>query len=225
MYLYETHCHTKRTSACSRLTADDIVEVYLKNGYTGVFITDHFINGNTTVDRSLPYGEQIREFCRGYREVKERAAGKLEVYFGLEYSYGGTDILVYGWEEEQLREAEDFMRPSFSEFGPYCAERGLLAVHAHPFREADYIDHVCLTSNIEAIETYNAARSDRCNRLGEFYAKEYGKAEIGGSDLHSRDQKFLSGMGFETKLTGVWDFVERVRRREGIILKVKNVLA
>lgn len=38
------------------MSAGDIVELYLANGYDGVVITDHFLNGNTTVNRELPSG-------------------------------------------------------------------------------------------------------------------------------------------------------------------------
>ena len=66
MYLLETHCHTKYTSACSRLDAETLVSLYLQNGYSGVVVTDHFLNGNTTVDRALPWERQIDDFFIGY---------------------------------------------------------------------------------------------------------------------------------------------------------------
>lgn len=225
MYLYETHCHTKTSSACSRLSAEDIVRLYTENGYTGVFITDHFLTGNTAVDRSLPFAAQIHEFCRGYREVKQCAAGKLQVFFGLEYSFCGTDVLVYGWDEEALAAHEEFLHLPFAAFGEYCKNAGLLAVHAHPFREADYIDCVRLSSKIEGVETFNSARSELCNKLGAFYAETYDKPAVGGSDLHSTGQKLLSGMAFEQKLHSEQDFILRIRRREGKIFCRENRLA
>lgn len=48
-FLYETHCHTQISSACAVSSAVELVDTYLKNGYTGIFITDHFINGNARV--------------------------------------------------------------------------------------------------------------------------------------------------------------------------------
>lgn len=225
MYLYETHCHTRTASACSRLSADDIIEVYTKNGYTGVFITDHFLNGNTAVDRSLPYAAQIHDFCRGFREVKERAAGRLQVFFGLEYSFNGTDILVYGWEEAQLALHEEFMDVPFPRFGDYCAEHGLLAVYAHPFRSARTVEEISVPSNLAAIETFNAARTELCNSLGAACAERDKKIGTGGSDLHARGQKLLSGLGFREKLVSERDFIERVLRREGSVLKLPNILA
>ena len=93
MYKYELHCHTAKVSACSRMGAEELVELYLENGYDGIFVTDHFLNGNTTVDRRLPYEEEIEAFCRGYEEVKAAAGERLRVFFGFEYSYLGTDVL------------------------------------------------------------------------------------------------------------------------------------
>lgn len=48
------------------MSAGDIVELYLANGYDGVVITDHFLNGNITVNRELPsgsYEEKIQYYA------------------------------------------------------------------------------------------------------------------------------------------------------------------
>ena len=138
MFLYETHCHTKSVSACASLTAEELVEVYLANGYSGVFITDHFLNGNTTLHRLLPdadYREKITAFCASYEEVKRVAGTRLQVFFGFEYSYEGTDILVYGWDESKLKKMEKILSMSMREFCEFCRENGALAIQAHPFRE------------------------------------------------------------------------------------------
>ena len=138
MYKYELHCHTAKVSACSRMGAEELVELYLENGYDGIFVTDHFLNGNTTVDRRLPYEEEIEAFCRGYEEVKAAAGERLRVFFGFEYSYLGTDVLCYGWDKEKLKALPQIMQMSMREFCDFCRDNGALAVQAHPFREDLY---------------------------------------------------------------------------------------
>ena len=49
MYRYHTHVHTSLASACARNTGIEMVRAYKEKGYTGIFITDHFFNGNTAV--------------------------------------------------------------------------------------------------------------------------------------------------------------------------------
>ena len=57
MYKYELHCHTSESSRCGQTSASDMADFYKKAGYTGLVITDHFLNGNTTVPKDLPWEE------------------------------------------------------------------------------------------------------------------------------------------------------------------------
>ena len=98
MYKYETHCHTSPVSRCADASAEETVLFYRALGYDGVFITNHFLDGNINPEaRALPYEAQIDYYFRDYEEalrVGERVG--IRVFPGVELSYGGTDFLVYG---------------------------------------------------------------------------------------------------------------------------------
>ena len=222
MYRYELHCHTAKVSACSRLSAREMVDLYLANGYDGIFVTDHFLNGNTTVDKSLPYREAVARFVEGYREVKEVAGDRLQVFFGFEYSYKGTDVLTYGWDFEELASYPEILSMSMREYCDFCAAHGAFAVQAHPFRLADYIDHIRLFPNAEGVEILNAGRDKRTNELAVLYAEAFGKIVTGGSDLHVPTQPVLSGMAFEERLTSPAHMIGLLRAGKGEILRVDN---
>lgn len=226
MYRYETHCHTKYTSACSRLDASTLVRMYRENGYDGVVVTDHFLNGNTTVDRSQSWEKQIDAFCFGYEQVAE--AGEkvgLKVFFGLEYSYFGTDFLTYGVDNPWLKAHPELMKMSVREYLAFLRRNGVLAVQAHPFREADYIDHIRLfPSETEGIETCNACRDARCNRLAEVLADAYGLLKIGGSDCHSASQPVLSGVETQSPVADLNELIEAIRSGKASVFTTENVL-
>ena len=40
-YLYDPHTHTAETSKCGHLPAADVVDRYVRNGFTGLVVTDH----------------------------------------------------------------------------------------------------------------------------------------------------------------------------------------
>ena len=102
-YLYETHLHTSVGSKCSSQTPEEQLRRFQYYGYTGVFITDHFLNGNTTVDRSLPWEDAICAYCRAYEEACEVGARiGIDVFFGFESSYAGNDVLTYGLGKDWL---------------------------------------------------------------------------------------------------------------------------
>lgn len=225
MFRYELHCHTARTSACASMSAEEIVELYLANGFDGVVITDHFLNGNTTVNYERPngsYEEKIELFFQGYEGVKEAAGNKLKVFFGLEFSYKGTDILAYGFDKESMKRFPQLPDMDMRSFIRLCKDMGVLTVQAHPFREADYIDHIRLYPECEGVETLNACRDALCNDLGAYYAKAYQKIAIGGSDIHHTNQKMLSGMAFEEEIFSLQQLVSFLRAGKGQIIYSSN---
>lgn len=218
-FRYETHLHTSLISACSCFSPREIVDKYVALQYAGVFVTDHFLNGNTTVPRDLAWEERIAKFCEGYERVKACAERTgLSVFFGFEYSYLGTDFLVYGLDQEWLCAHSEIMDLSAKEFCLFARKEGGLVVQAHPCREASYIDHVRLfPSAVDGFETMNANRTERENRLAEIYATEYGLCKTAGSDIHTAKQTRLAGMQFSRPLKDGKDYAKRVLNGEGEI--------
>ena len=88
MYRYETHCHTSPVSRCARATVADTVQCYKDLGYDGVFITNHFIDGNIAIDSSAPYKEKIEFYCSDYEKA---------------FEYGGVTANEERLRQENLR--------------------------------------------------------------------------------------------------------------------------
>ena len=107
----------------------------------------------------------------------------------------------------------------------YIRKNGGFVVHAHPFREADYIDHIRLYPNcIDGVEVINASRTEHENRMAGIFAKEYGFASTAGSDNHTAGKKKeLAGMEFESPLQSEYDFIERLRNREGKVFTLNHI--
>lgn len=222
MYRYETHLHTNLISACSNFTPEEIVEKYTALGYAGIFVTDHFLNGNTTVSRNLSYEERVRAYCNGYEAVKKAAEGSgLSVFFGIESSYYGTDFLFFGLDGEWYRTHPEILGLTTRQLCHYIREAGGLVVQAHPYHEAPFIDHMRLfPADVDGIETWNACKSDRANRLADILANEYSLVKTAGSDIHTKGQKMLAGVQFETPIKDEKDFALRVKAGEGKIFRM-----
>ncbi len=222
MYKYETHCHTKKVSKCSHIEAADLVEFYKSCGFSGIFITDHFFNGNTTVDRNQPWNKMVEDFCKGYDEALKK--GKeigIDVFFGFEYSYHGTDVLVYGLDKEWLLSHPDVMSLGTTEFCDFARSEGALLIHAHPFREASYIDMIRLfPRNVDGVEIYNACRTDFENARAKEYADNYGLLYSAGTDNHVGLRESLGGMEFDGKILSVPDFVSKMKNGGGKVFRM-----
>ncbi|MBR4416935.1 MAG: PHP domain-containing protein [Victivallales bacterium] len=103
MYLFDAHVHTAESSRCGRMPGAEVAEIYAKKGYSGIIITDHFINCNTRADRNAPWEEQVAVLMAGYKAAKARGDEiGLKVFFGFEGGSEGNDFLTYGLGEEWL---------------------------------------------------------------------------------------------------------------------------
>lgn len=217
---YETHLHTSESSACATCSGAEQARIYKKLGYSGIIITDHFFNGNTTVPGKLPWEERVERFMTGYENAytEGRKIG-LPVYFGWEESYSGTDFLVYGLDKKWLLEHPDIERWNLKEHYERIHRDGGYIVHAHPFREAYYINEIRLFPDyVDGVEVVNASHVNiSYNIKAASYAKKYGKPVTGGSDAHHFNS-IHGGMVFCSKLNNIQDFIYNVKNNTSIAL-------
>lgn len=226
-YLYETHMHTSEASACARSTGAEMARAYAEAGYTGIIITDHFVGGNTAVDRSLPWSDWVERYCLGYEHAK--AAGDilgLQVFFGWESGYCGTEFLVYGLDKQWLLDHPEIKDATVQEQMELVHAGGGIISHAHPYREASYISEIRLfPAWVDAVEGVNASHSSleleqvhpEYNDRALAYAKEHNLPLTAGSDQHSTHMLW-GGMVFPRKLRDVHDFCRAVLDREAVRL-------
>ncbi len=214
MYRYETHLHTYPVSRCAKATVSENLEFYKELGYDGVFITNHFLDGNVNIDASASYEEKINFYFSDYEEAKR--LGKeigIRVFCGVELSYKGTDFLVYGLGKEWYLAHPEIMDMKKSDELPFLMENGALLIQAHPFREADYIDHIRLfPRQVHGVEVINACRSELENNMAKLYAKNYNLLEFAGTDNHiCGNRTKFAGMCSDTPVIDENDFIKRVK--------------
>ena len=225
MYIYETHCHTSPVSKCGKASAYETVCFYKQFGYDGIFITNHFLDGNINPEaRVLPYCEQIDYYFSDYEEaVRIGASDGIKVFPGVELSCKGTDFLIFGLDKEWYKAHPEILEMKKTEELPYLMEAGALVIQAHPYREAHYIDHIRLfPRSVHGVEVINSNQAWGANEMAEIYAEQYGFLRTAGSDNHwggnaftrLREKGFrpeLAGMCSDTEINSVGDFIAGVK--------------
>lgn len=218
-YLYETHLHTYPVSACAKSGVRESLEFYKAEGYSGVFITNHFLDGNVNIDKSLPYEERLRFYFSDYETAL--AIGKeigIDVFLGVEMSDCGTDFLIYGLEPEWYFAHPDIEGMDRVEQLKLLASEGALIIHAHPFRGYDCMKF--FPKHVHGAETYNACRTDFENAMAEQYVKNYNLLPFAGTDLHDvTRQTAFGGMKTIRKIESESDFAVLVKSGEATPFK------
>lgn len=223
MYKYEMHCHTSAVSLCGSATPEEKVQAYFEAGFAGVVFTDHFIHGNTAVDRNLPWAERMELYFNPYENAKKLGAELgIDVFVGIEHHYGdGKEILVYGdLTAEVFASKPEIEKMNIYEFADFCHENGWFIAHAHPFRVRSYIniDVSPVTDCIDGIEVYNHCNRPIENIEATKLCEKLELIPISGSDSHSKDYCGLAGVAFEEKITSSKDLVKALFERKARLI-------
>jgi hypothetical protein len=217
VFKYETHLHTSETSKCAHSSGAEFARYYKSLGYTGIFVTDHFFNGNTTVPASLPWNERVELFCRGYDvTAQEGAKLGLDVFLGWEFGNGWAHYLTYGLGKDWLLAHPDMLTWKLLPYFDRVHADGGGIVHAHPFREkVDVIELV--PGRIDGVEVINPGRPDDANRHALDFANSFGLPRTAGSDIHSTDQKRLCGVTLSRRLADGRDYMAALKAGEATV--------
>lgn len=213
MYKYDTHVHTAEASGCATASGAEQARRYKELGYDGIIITDHFFNGNSAIHHYYDWYDRVRQFCKGYENAKSEGDRiGLKVFFGIEYSYFGTDLLTYGIDKDWLYQNDNIMDVSVYEYIKRVHDAGGIIVHAHPFREASYINEVKLMPKwVDGVEVYNAGNYDeKFNERAKWYAEQYNLPITAGTDNHHLTAERISGICTEQPLESIEDYIDAV---------------
>lgn len=217
-FKYDTHIHTSEGSACANFSGKQQARLYKEMGYDGIFITDHFYNGNTAVSRKLNWEQWVDGFVKGYEEAKkEGTKSGLSVFFGWEETINGMDFLIYGLDREWLLENRDILGLSLEDHYRKVHEAGGFIVHAHPFRNCYHLSDKRPVSEWEdAVEIMNGGNKDPMfNNLAAEYARKWNKPVTGGSDSHHRNDRH-GGIITRKPINSVKDFIDMVIERNNL---------
>jgi len=176
-----------------------MVGAYHRAGYAGLVLTDHFIFGNTAVDRSLPWPERMGCYYGAYLEARAAAEGlDFDVIFGFEHAYGdGKEVLVYGVGLDFLLSHPEIPEISLDEFVALIHAAGGIAIQAHPYRDRPYVNMAVgpRTDLVDGIEVYNACNKPGEDRQALALTREKDFILTSGGDIHSAQDPRIGAAG------------------------------
>ncbi len=204
-YKYQMHVHTHPCSACGKMSMEELVEALHEGGYQGCVITNHFLHGNSGIDKKLCWCDFIREYEKDWlcgKAIAERYG--MDIIFGLEEGVGdGLEILVYGITPEMLYAHPELARMNVAVWHEVLKPYGALIIQAHPFRERGYISAPGLLPDefIDGIEVCNRGNMPEEDERARIAADEHkGWVLLSGSDSHTADTACIMGIECERRI-------------------------
>ena len=183
MYKYELHCHTGGVSRCATIEPEELVRKYEKAGYSGLVLTDHYSPLTFLPTHYLRPQKAIEHYLSSYHKLKEWCGGSFTVLLGLELRHYGVvnDYLIYGVEEEWLKQQKNMLLWSEKKMCEEMHRQGYLIYQAHPYRPLIYR---CNPGYIDGIEIYNGHTGEARNAKARLWAESAGMPVSSGSDTH-----------------------------------------
>jgi len=210
----ELHAHTIEGSTCAHLTAAEVAELYISNGYTTVFVTNHYNSYNLDL-AGENWQARIDHHLEGYRAMKEYAKDRLCVLLGCELRFdreSDNDYLVLGLDEEFLIKHPDLHRMTLQSFSELAHESGLLIIQAHPFRNGMKVMNPAYLDGIEVFNGHSGHHSR--NNIAAAWAKQYGLLCTSGTDFHHPTQYPCGGILTSEPIRTVESLIKVLKNRE-----------
>lgn len=219
MWKYDLHVHTKEVSPCGQMSIYEVVDAYMKSGYDGIWITNHFHKEFLELTYSLEWKEKIDFYLKPIRDARESQKNKKEDFFiglGMELRFlsDPNDYLIYGLSEELLyREAEDWLNMDLKSFYEKYREN-LIIIQAHPNREdSSYPADTNYLHGMEAINT--SPRHDSGNeKTQRTLILNPWMIPTAGSDSHRPEDIGRSGILTWEKIKEEKQFISLLKKRE-----------
>lgn len=224
IYKYQLHTHTVPCSDCAEMTPEELVEGLLKSGYQGCVVTNHFLHGNTGLDRNLPWDEFVKQYELDYAACREQAEKHdLDIIFGIEENVSfGLEVLYYGVTPEILHKHPELADGDYETWYRVMHSYGVLCIQAHPFRDRTCIlkPGVLPLEYIDGMEIYNGRNHENENQSAEQFAKTHPELIFTiGADAHTPQEIRNGGIEAAKRIRTGKELVEILKQGEFSLIK------
>ncbi len=209
----ELHLHTSPVSSCSEIPPEEAVKIYAAEGYDALVVTNHF--EPSLLHRFADADSCVKWYLRDFYAAQE--AGDREgvaVLLGMEIRFTEciNDYLVYGVDEEYLKEAYGYLDQGIEKFYRGMHREETVILQAHPFRNSmERAD----AKFLDGIETFNMHPGHN-SRVGMAarYAREKGMIVSAGTDFHHPGHQGMAAMLSKTLPTDSYAVAKILRSRD-----------
>lgn len=220
-FKYDLHIHTKEISQCGRLSVEEIIDKYIEGGYSGLVLTDHFLQEFFEECKRDLWRERTKEFFYSYDRAIEYCKDKdFFIGLGMEIRFNGNinDFLVYGLDKDDFLDNEWMIEMGIEKFFNKFKDKAVI-IQAHPHRERH--------SNLEDIrylhglEIYNTnPRHNNNNDLTKaVYVNNPRLIGTAGSDSHQMEDLCVTGIKVRDKIKTDKELLSILRNKDFELIK------
>lgn len=215
-FKYDLHVHTKEISPCARLSIEEIVDNYIKEGYSGLVITDHMRKGYYRKCNKEEWREKTKEYFYSYDRAIEYCKDKdFYIGLGMEISFNSdtNDFLVYGFEKKDFLENEWMIEMGLKKFYLKFKDKAII-IQAHPHRErGSNLEDINYLHGLE-IFNQNPRHNNNNDLTNSVYLDNPRLIATGGSDVHQKEDMCITGIYTNKKINSDEELIKVLKNKD-----------
>jgi len=211
----ELHSHSRHSSHCGKVPADQAAQMFRDAGYDVVVCTDHYNTYNLDCFPGTPV-EKARTWLKGYEQTKAACAKVgVNVLFGLEARIPGSenDYLIFGAEPDFVLENPELHKLDLMSLHDLCHEYGALLVQAHPNRPMCFPVSYSFLDGVE-VSNGNPRQQNNNHKTLAQAQSDPRVIQISGSDFHQVPDIDRGGIITDYDIHDNRDLVECLKNRK-----------
>ncbi len=202
MYPFETHSHTREHSACSAVSAEELITRAAELGLAGLVVTDHHFQNPAAELRAI--ADRV-----GAHDLVVLSAYEVTTVDPATGMHAG-DLLVFGTPDDTAMEI-------WTPYPEACArarQLQALIISAHPFREGMGAGNRVFQMDIDGMEILNQNHAQPQVERAREAVRRTGLIGTAGSDAHRADQLAQFVTVFQNPVRTMDDFINELRSRQ-----------
>ena len=207
---FETHCHSLGGSVCAKSSNEQIIEDYVKNGYGGIVLTNHYASYTFECDyKKKTLTDNVDYFFELYDSLKKHGEQNgVKIFYGIEVRIvaTNTEYMLYGFKPEFLYNNPFIYNLTQQELFELCNKNGIFMYQTHPFRQGVKAG---LPQFMHGAEAFNGHfHHPNNNAEASEFCKQNNLIEMCGTDYHVFNQPLTSAMYFPDTVRDIFDLTE-----------------
>lgn len=203
MFGFDIHSHSSEHSACSHVSAEELIDTAIERGLAGMVVTDHHYQWPRAELQAI--AERLKPgaivMLSAYElTTADRPNGKQK--------HAG-DLLIYGAPDGSEME----LWTPYKEACARAREQNALIISAHPFREGAGAGERIFDMDIDGIEIFNPNHSQLDVSRAKAAVLRAGFLGVAGSDAHHASHVGQFPTIFDRPVRDMNEFIRELRAR------------
>ncbi len=194
MMKVEMHCHTDG-SHCADYNIEGIINDYLKAGYGGIVVTNHYAYKEVVrqgFSTPIEYSKAFLSWIDNAERVgKEK---NFKIFYGMEVrlTYNNTEYMLYGFEKNFVLKNPEIYNLTQEQLFDLANKHNIFMYQTHPFRDGVRVGN---PKFMHGAENFNGHyHHPNNNKLAKEFCDKNNLVKVTGTDFHHDDQPITTAI-------------------------------